>query len=217
MKTKLLSLVLLLFLSIYGCKKETDISSTTTTTENQSAVNNVGSSYTFMYHNQTVSKSDFDTNNPDLVMAVSENNMVYVFDNNNDFMAWAKTTSHANDIVQLENRRQEVLAYEQESGPIHETSFIETSANKTDLLCALYENTDGGNTGSTKWLVIGYPYSSLGSMDNKASAINGLAVCTVCYDKTNFSGSRVYVLCAGALVYFSDLNFDNKTSSILSF
>lgn len=215
MKTKLLSLIALLSVSsFYGCKKETDVSSTTS--ENQNVIN-TGSAYTFIYHNQTVSKSGFDTNNPDLVMAVAENNMVYVFDNNDDFMAWANTTSHANDIAALESKRQSILANEQSNGLANENNLNETSSNKTNLLCALYENTDGGNTGNTKWLVIGYPYASLGSMDNKASSINGLAVCTVCYDNTNFKGTRVYVLSAGSLVLFSDLNFDNRTSSILSF
>lgn len=202
MKTTLLFFAILLSIStFYGCKKEIDV---IVESNNESTT----SSIKFIYHNQTVSRSDFDANNPDLVMVVEANNTVYVFDTHEEFLDWAQTTSHANSIVQFEEKRMAILN--------NSNSQTQTS-NKTNIACMLYEDCNNGDTGASKLIILGWPYSSLGSMDNKASSINGLAVVTCCYDKTNFSGSRVYVLCAGAAVYFADLGFDNRTSSVLSF
>ena len=185
----------------------------------------------FIYHNQTISRSAIDTNNPDLVMAIGENNTVYVFDNNDEFMNWSATTKYATDVAKLESKRQDILSYAQANGVIEQyentgilkqdyIDYINTkypqTANKTNVLTALYDLKNAPSGTDFYVIILSWPYGTIGKMDNRASSISGITVVTACYDKTYWSGSRVYVLCAGATINFSDLGFDNKTSSVLA-
>jgi hypothetical protein len=222
MKPASIFLISILLLT-YSCKKECVISNLN---EAQSA-----SSFKFIYQNREVSRSAFDSNNPELVMLVSENNTVYVFDNNNEFKDWVGTTSYASDIEKLENKRNEILRFAEENDVIgvyertgvlkaEYLSFIEkyksASHNKTEVLSALYDLAGAAPGSSYYVIVIGWPYGTIGKMNDKASSISGITAVTVCYDKTWFSGSRVYISSSGATINFYDLGFDNKTSSVLS-
>jgi hypothetical protein len=220
---KLCISIVLISSIFYGCKKEGDISNKTTESK---------SSLKFIYRNQIISCADFNSDNPDLVLFVVENNTVYVFDNNTSFFNWVNTTTYANDVSKLESQRQEILAFAEANGVIEEynktgelkaeyLTYLEkynqaSSSNKSNLLTALYDKAGAPSNSSYYVIITPWPYGTIGNMDNKASSITGVTVVTVCYDKTWFSGSRVYISSFGSTINFSDISFDNKTSSVLS-
>lgn len=229
MKLRFISPILLVSALFFtACEKQMDVYTTVqlgNTNETSTSV------MKFIYHDQEVAQSDINMENPELVMFVEENNTVHVFDNDNDFTNWINTTSYANDVAKLENEKQEILDFANANGVIEEynrtgelkqeyVDFIAsrhtTSNNKTNVLAALYDLAGAAPNSDYKTIIMGWPYGTIGSMNNRASSISGLTAVTICYDNTWFSGSRVYISSYGSTIDFGDIGFNNRTSSVIS-
>ena len=220
MRTKLFLIAFLTTLIFNGCTKES----------NSNFVQDIDSpSVIFKYHGKEYNSNKAIFETPEQVSFVVSENLVYLFDNHEEFEEWAKTTEYANKITQLENKRKSILEFANfhntlgefyKSGIIQQDfidycNSLENSqqSNKSDFSVSL--NSEKYGKGDNFVVLNKLPYAFLIGFDNQASSVSGgLTFVITLYENIFFGGKSIILLIVAPDL--SIFGFNNKTSSVIS-